>query len=103
MFVAVVFGTLLVIFLVLFGIGVWHRRSASDIWDKDRHPRWETQAGIEAGDIKEMVAAQNEMRKRRGEPPLSEGDIRRLAAAAQREGLEKAKRERRARNRLKPS
>jgi hypothetical protein len=50
-----------------------------------------------------MVAAQNEIRERRSEPPLSQADIRRLAADHQRKGLEKAKRERRARSRLKPS
>ena len=97
MFALIVFGGLLVIFLAFVAIGLWNRRSASDIWDKDRHARWETQAGIEGGDIKEMVAAQNEMRERQGKPPLTEGDIRRLAAAGQRKGLDKAKRERRAR------
>lgn len=98
MFAAIVFGGLLLIFLVFVAIGLWHRRSASDIWDSDREARWETQAGIEEGDIKEMVAAQNELRERQGKPPLTEGDIRRLAATAQRKGLDKAKRERRARN-----
>jgi hypothetical protein len=98
MFAATVFGTLLVIFLVFVAIGRWHPRRASDIWDKDRDARLETQAGIEAGDIKQMVAAQNRMRERHGKPPLSEVAIRRLAAAQQRKGLEKARRERSARS-----
>ena len=99
MFELIVVGGLLVSFAALVGLGLWHRRSASDIWDKDRHRSWETQANVEVGDIKEMMAAQNEIRERRGEPPLTEEEVRRLATAEQRKGLARAKKERRARSR----
>jgi hypothetical protein len=46
-FALAVFGSLLLIFLVRLAIGQWHRRRAQDIWDKDRHGRWETQARVE--------------------------------------------------------
>jgi hypothetical protein len=95
--------TLLAIFGILVAMGLWHKRQASDIWDKDRAARWETQATIEAGEVKEMVAAQNDIRARRGEPPLTDRDVRALAMTEQRRRLEKAKGERAARSRAKAS
>src|SRR5881275_3225889 len=95
--------TLLAIFGILMAMGLWHKRRASDIWDKDRAARWETQATIEAGEVREMLAAQNEIRARKGEPPLSDRDVRTLAMTEQRRRLEKAKLERATRNRAKAS
>jgi hypothetical protein len=90
MFAAWVFGLLFVAFLVLIAIGLWHRRSASDIWDKDRLKRWETQANIEERDIGEMIHAANERRRLRGEPPLTKEEIDARVAEEQKRSLEQA-------------
>lgn len=100
-FEVAVFVSLLLVFGILVAIGLWHSRRASDIWDKDRHARWESQANVEGGDIREMVTAQNELRARRGKAPLSDREIRELATVEQRKQLKRAKRDRRRRSKAR--
>jgi hypothetical protein len=72
----VVFGGTLAFFvlLVLF-LGVFSKRSALDIldWKPTRSPEVEAQNEID--DIAQMIEAQNEMKRRRGAPEITEEEI----------------------------
>ena len=66
--------TALIIFggvLLFLAIGRWHSRSGTEIMDEDRKERWGVQAAIEERDIGEMVDADNERKRERGEPETS--------------------------------
>jgi hypothetical protein len=54
-------------------------------WFPTRSPEVEAQNEID--DVRQMVEAQNEMRRRRGAPELDEGDLRNEVAAEEIEGL----------------
>jgi hypothetical protein len=99
MFALIVFGAILLAVAVFVAIGLWHKRPASAIWDKDRVETWETQAKVEAADIPAMLAAQNEARAARGLSPLTETEVRARVAAEQRRRYEEADREMVARGR----
>jgi preprotein translocase subunit SecG len=62
-------------FVTVILLGAFSRRSATDIldWKPTRSPHAE--AENEADDIEQMVAAQNELRRRRGKPERSLEDI----------------------------
>ena len=68
----VLVGALILTVLLL---GVFSKRSALDIldWKPTRSPQVE--AENEVDDIEQMVAAQNELRRRRGKPERSLQDI----------------------------
>ena len=68
----VLVGALIVTVVLL---GVFSKRSALDIldWKPTRSP--EVEAENEVDDIEQMVAAQNELRRRRGTPERSLEDI----------------------------
>jgi hypothetical protein len=93
-FALIVFGGIAVIVLVLLALGLWSPRRASDITDKDRHLSWVTQSEIEEKDIPAMVEGQNAYRRARGEEEITEGDMRRRAAAEQRKSIARGKRAR---------
>jgi hypothetical protein len=72
----VVFGGTLVFFIVLvLALGMFSKRSALDIldWKPTRSP--EAEAQNEVDDIAQMIAAQNELKRRRGAPEISEEEI----------------------------
>jgi preprotein translocase subunit SecG len=62
-------------FVTVILLGAFSRRSARDIldWKPTRSPQVE--AENEQDDIEQMVAAQNELRRRRGKPERSLEDI----------------------------
>jgi hypothetical protein len=68
-------GTLLffVVFVIL--LGLFSKRSAADYldWKPTRSPEAEAQNDVD--DIAQMIAAQNEMRRRRGLPERDEDEI----------------------------
>ena len=68
----VLVGALIVTVVLL---GVFSKRSALDIldWKPTRSP--EAEAEDEVDDIEQMIAAQNELRRRRGKPERSLEDI----------------------------
>jgi hypothetical protein len=77
--VAFVLGSIaLVLFLVvvLVVVGHFYPGSSADLvdWYPTRSPEVEVQNELE--DVQQMVAAQNEMRRRRGAPDLDEGKLR---------------------------
>ena len=66
-------GLLIVVFLL---IGFLYPGSGADVldWKPTRSP--ELEAENELDDVSQMIAAQNEMRRRRGAPERSEGDVK---------------------------
>jgi hypothetical protein len=72
----VVFGVLLLFFAVtVLLLGLFSRRSARDYldWKPTRSP--EVEAQNEVDDVEQMIAAQNELKRRRGAPEITEEEI----------------------------
>jgi hypothetical protein len=83
-----VLGTIALIFIVVFIAHVSQRRDAELVdWKPTRSPEVEAQNEID--DVRQMVEAQNEMRRRRGAPALDE---ERLRAEVQAEEIERLQR-----------
>jgi hypothetical protein len=73
----VVFGGLLAFFVVMvLLLGLFSQRSPRQFldWKPTRSP--EAEAQDELDDVAQMIAAQNEMKRRRGAPEISEEEIR---------------------------
>ena len=74
----VVFGGLLLFFVVtVLLLRLFSKRSARDYldWKPTRSP--EVEAQNELDDVEQMIAAQNELKRRRGAPEISEKEIER--------------------------
>ena len=74
----VVFGGLLAFFVIsVLLLGLFSKRSARDYldWKPTRSPEVEAQNEID--DVEQMIAAQNELKRRRGAPEISEEEIAR--------------------------
>jgi hypothetical protein len=72
----VVFGGTLAFFVILvLVLGAFSKRSARDFldWKPTRSPEAEAQNEID--DVAQMIAAQNELKRRRGAPEISEEEI----------------------------
>ncbi len=72
----VVFGGTLLFFVVfVLLLGVFSKRSAGDYldWKPTRSPEVEAQNEID--DVAQMIEAQNELRRRRGAPEITEEEI----------------------------
>jgi hypothetical protein len=72
----VVFGGTLLFFVVfVLLLGVFSKRSARDYldWKPTRSP--EVEAQNEVDDVEQMIAAQNELKRRRGAPEITEEEI----------------------------
>jgi hypothetical protein len=81
--VGFILGTLAMIaFLVgvLLLIGHFYPGSGADIVDWKPTRSYEDEAQLEADDVQQMIAAQNEMRRRRGAPEMTEADLRKKVA-----------------------
>jgi len=72
----VVFGGLLAFFVVaVVLLGLFSKRSARDYldWKPTRSPEVELQNEVD--DVEQMIAAQNELKRRRGAPEITEEEI----------------------------
>jgi hypothetical protein len=72
----VVCGGLLAFFVIsVLALGLFSKRSALDIldWKPTRSP--ELEAANEVDDVAQMIAAQNELRRRRGKPERTQEDV----------------------------
>jgi hypothetical protein len=72
----VVLGGMLAFFVILvLLLGVFSKRSARDYldWKPTRSP--EVEAQNELDDVEQMIAAQNELKRRRGAPEITEEEI----------------------------
>jgi len=88
-FVLLTLGMLAVIIGVLMLIGHFYEGSSADLvdWKPTRSPEVEAQNEID--DVRQMLEAQNEMRRRRG---AAEVDERKLRAEVEEEELERLRR-----------
>jgi hypothetical protein len=68
-------GTLAFFVLLVLLLGMFSKRSALDIldWKPSRSPEAEAQNEID--DVAQMIAAQNELKRRRGAPEITEEEI----------------------------
>jgi hypothetical protein len=68
-------GTLAFFVLMVVFLGLFSQRSARDYldWKPTRSP--ETEAQNEIDDVAQMIEAQNELKRRRGAPEISEEEI----------------------------
>jgi hypothetical protein len=88
-FVLGTIGILLVLVGVLVLVGHFNQRSNSELvdWKPTRSPEVEVQNEID--DVRQMLEAQNEMRRRRGAPEIDEDALR---AEVEEEELERLRR-----------
>lgn len=88
-FILLTVGMLAVIVGVLFLIGHFYQGSTADLvdWKPTRSPEVEAQNEID--DVRQMLEAQNEMRRRRGADEVEEGALR---AEVEEEELERLRR-----------
>jgi len=75
LFVLGTLGVLAVMIGVLLVVGHFYPGTSSDLvdWRPTRSPEVEAQNEID--DVRQMLEAQNEMRRRRGAPEMSEADL----------------------------
>jgi hypothetical protein len=88
-FVLITIGMLALMIGVLLLIGHFSQASSVDLvdWKPTRSPEVEAQNEID--DVRQMLEAQNEMRRRRGAPEVDEGALR---AEVEAEEMEKLRR-----------
>ena len=84
-FALVAVGGLLVLFLIFLAIGKWYPGTGADVLDWKPTRSVETEVELELDDIDQMLEAQNERRRRRGEADRTEDDVRADVAAQERE------------------
>jgi hypothetical protein len=78
-----ILGTLLMIaFLVgvIVLVGHFYPGSGADLVDWSPTRSFEDEARLEEEDVQQMIEAQNEMRRRRGAPEMTEGELREKVA-----------------------
>lgn len=79
-FILVTGGMVLVIVLVLVLLGRLYPGSGADLLDWKPTRDFETEVQLEQDDIAQMLAAQNEYRRRRGAEEITQLDAERMAA-----------------------
>src|SRR3954447_10143035 len=89
-FALVAVGGVLFLFLVLLALGKWYPGSGPEQLDWKPTRSVETEVELELDDIDQMLEAQNERRRRRGEPDRTEDDVRADVAATEREIQDRA-------------
>ena len=74
-FTLIVMVGMVVGFLAILALGLWHPRSGAEVldWKPTRSAEVEVQNDID--DVEQMIAAQNELRRRRGLPDRDEEEI----------------------------
>lgn len=71
-FAAIIFGGLLVAFLVFLAIGhAWRGRPIDEFTNREAGEKWAAQMRVEERDIPAMLTAANEYRRKRGQPELT--------------------------------
>jgi hypothetical protein len=84
-FALVIFGGLAALFLVFVALGKWYPGSGAEQLDWKPTRSVETEVELELDDIDQMLEAQNERRRRRGQADRTEDDVRADVAAQERE------------------
>jgi hypothetical protein len=84
-FALVILGGGVALVLVFLAIGKWYPGTGAEQLDWKPTRSVETEVELELDDIDQMLEAQNERRRRRGEPDRTEDDVRADVAAQERE------------------
>jgi hypothetical protein len=84
-FALIVVGGLAALVVALLLLGRYHPRSGADVLDWRPTRSVETEVLLEFDDVDQMIEAQNERRRRRGEPEITERQVRERVAADLRE------------------
>jgi len=83
--IALTIGLLVLLFLIMFVLArAFDRNSVADIidWKPTRSP--EVEAQNEVDDVRQMIEAQNALRRKRGAEEITEADVQRQAMEDQR-------------------
>jgi hypothetical protein len=84
-FALVIFGGLAALVLFFLALGRWYPGSGAEQLDWKPTRSVETEVELELDDIDQMLEAQNERRRRRGQAERTEDDVRADVAAQERE------------------
>jgi hypothetical protein len=76
----IVLGGIGIVVLVLVVIGRFYPGSGADLLDWRPTRSYETEVQLEIEDVQQMIEAQNEYRRRRGERELTEEEVRERVA-----------------------
>ena len=87
-----IFGGFIVFFLILLALGKWYPGSGAEQLDWKPTRSLETEVELELDDIDQMLEAQNERRRARGQSERTEDDVRAEVAAEEREMKARAER-----------
>ena len=77
-FMLVSVGMIALIVLVLVLLGNAYPGSGADLVDWKPTRSFEDEARLELEDVQQMMEAQNEMRRRRGDPEMTDEDLQRM-------------------------
>lgn len=91
-FALVIFAGLAALFLVLLALGKWYPGSGAEQLDWKPTRSLETEVELELDDIDQMLEAQNERRRARGQAERTEDEVRAEVAAEEREMKARAER-----------
>jgi hypothetical protein len=86
-FPLIVLGGIGIVVLVLVLIGRFYPGTGADILDWRPTRSYETEMELELQDVEQMIEAQNRYRRRRGEPDLTEDEVRESVTREQLERL----------------
>jgi hypothetical protein len=86
-FPLIVLGGIGIVVLVLVVIGRLYPGTGADILDWRPTRSYETEIELEMQDVEQMIEAQNQYRRRRGEPEVTEDEVREAVVRDQIERL----------------
>jgi hypothetical protein len=75
-FPLIVLGGIGIVVLILVLIGRFYPGTGADILDWRPTRSYETEIELELQDVEQMIEAQNRYRRRRGEPEITEDEVR---------------------------
>jgi hypothetical protein len=87
-FPLIVLGGIGIVVLVLVLIGRFYPGTGADILDWRPTRSYETEVELEMQDVEQMIEAQNRYRRQRGEPELTEDEVRENIAREEIERLD---------------
>ena len=90
LFAVIILGGIALVVVVLLAIGRFSGRSSTDITNEDVNAAMGARARIEDRDIGEMVEGQNVYRRRRGQRPTTESEVRRRVGSEELGRLDEA-------------
>ena len=79
-FILLTLGLLALLFVIMMVLGrAFQGHSVADLLDWKPTRSYEVEAQLEVDDVEQMVAAQNELRRKRGAKEITEADAERMA------------------------